>query len=445
MKKILKIIGIFLLLIVVVILGFAILTKSSSPQKITIGSQSTIYRVLNGTPSDNLTKVIELMGGIDKIIGENDVVVIKPNVQWWNHGATNLSALKTLVDLIMNRPSGFDGEVVIAENCHRGIEPWNVEQSGWIKNYDRNSDLKMINNFSELTSHLKETYGNRYTTYHWIDVGKGGKRVFGPADGTGYVYCDGTGGVPMFSLDNGETGDDFREVIMTYPIFKTDKGTIIDLKNGIWNEKVYTDQPLRFINFATINHHSHYVGATGAVKNYFGVVDISGGGYGKLADKYNNFHSFAYNEWDLGPVPGSMGAEVAMFMNKIRKADLNIIAAEWIGLASRTEPPVAHTKTVLVSKDPVALDYHATKYMLYPNSNIPIHNPDNENSPLNQYLIKCAEFGGGVFDEKQVAVKSYDLKTKSFQTDDDLEIIGETTWGSHWKTLMKYLVFRLNL
>ena len=134
MKKILKLIGSFLLLVVVVIIGFIILTKPSSPRKITIGSQSTIYRSLNGTPSENLTKVIELMGGIDKIIGENDVVVIKPNVQWWNHGATNLSALKTLVDLIMNRPSGFFGEVVIAENCHRGSEPWTVEESGWMKN-----------------------------------------------------------------------------------------------------------------------------------------------------------------------------------------------------------------------------------------------------------------------------------------------------------------------
>ena len=444
MKKILMLIGGILLLIVVVILGFMILSKPSLPRKITIGSQSTIYRSINGTPSENLTEVIELMGGIEKIIGENDVVVIKPNVQWWNQGATNLSALKTLVDLIMNRPSGFYGEVVVAENSHRGNEPWKVKQSGWIRKYERNSDLNAINNFNDLTSHLKKTHGNRYSTCHWIDLGRGGNRVFGPADGTGYVYCDGTGGVPMISLDNGETGDDFREVIMTYPIFKTDKGTIIDLKNGIWNDGVYKEQPLRFINFSTINHHSNYVGATGAVKNYFGVVDISGGGWGKLADKYNNFHSFAYNEWDFGPVPGMMGAEVAMFMNAIRKADLNIIVAEWVGLASRTEPPVSHTKTVLISTDPVALDYHATKYLLYPNSGVPIHNPDNENSPLNHYLVKCAEYGGGIFDETQVTVKSYDLKTKSFQADDNLVVIGETTWGSHLKTLYKYLKFRIN-
>lgn len=115
-----------------------------------------------------------------------------------------------------------------------------------------------------------------------------------------------------------------------------------------------------------------------------------------------------------------------------------------VGLASRTEPPVGHTKTVLVSTDPVALDYHATKYLLYPNSGIPIHNPDNDEGPLHQYLVKCAEHGGGVYDEKHVAVKSYDFKTKSFQTDENLEIIGETTWGSHLKTLMKYLMLRLN-
>lgn len=444
MKKILRLIGSLILLLVIVIIGFIIITKPSTPHKVTVSSQSIIYRVLNGSPSENLTKVIELMGGIDKLIGENDIVVIKPNVQWWNHGATNLSALKTFVDLIMNRPSGFWGEVVIAENCHHGNEPWEDETTGWKKNFERNSDIKGINNFNDLTNHLKKNYGDRYTTSHWIDVAYGTKRVFGPEDGTGYVYCDGTGGVPLIYMDNGETGDNFREVIMTYPIFKTDKGTIIDLKNGIWKDSSYTEQPLRFINFATINHHSHYVGATGAVKNYFGVVDISGGGWGKLAEKYNNFHSFAYNEWDFGPVAGTMGSEVAMFLNTVRKADFNIIAAEWVGLASRTEPPVAHTRTVLVSTDPVALDYHATKYLLYSNSNIPIHNPDDENSPLRHYLIKCAENNGGIFDETQVEVKSFDLKTNSFQTDDNLAVIGETTWGSHLKTLYKYLKFRLD-
>ena len=84
---------------------------------------SLIYRSMNGSPSENLTKVVELMGGIKKIIGSDDVILIKPNVQWWNQGAPNLAALKTFVDLIMERPGGFRGEVVIAENCHRGSSP----------------------------------------------------------------------------------------------------------------------------------------------------------------------------------------------------------------------------------------------------------------------------------------------------------------------------------
>jgi hypothetical protein len=42
-------------------------------------------------------------------------VVIKPNVQWWNQGAPNLLALKTFVDMIMDRPGGFSGEVIILQ------------------------------------------------------------------------------------------------------------------------------------------------------------------------------------------------------------------------------------------------------------------------------------------------------------------------------------------
>ena len=67
---------------------------------------SIVYRSINGTPEQNLRKVVELMGGIEKIIGSNDVVLIKPNVMWWNQGAPNLCALKTFVDMIMSRPGG---------------------------------------------------------------------------------------------------------------------------------------------------------------------------------------------------------------------------------------------------------------------------------------------------------------------------------------------------
>ena len=36
--------------------------------------RSTVYRAVNGMPDENLVKVIEMMGGIKKIIGSEDVV-----------------------------------------------------------------------------------------------------------------------------------------------------------------------------------------------------------------------------------------------------------------------------------------------------------------------------------------------------------------------------------
>jgi len=73
----------------------------------------TLFRAVNGTPADNMHTVLDLMGGIEKLIGPDAVVLIKPNVQWWNQGAPNLAALKTFVDCVMDRPGGFSGEVVL--------------------------------------------------------------------------------------------------------------------------------------------------------------------------------------------------------------------------------------------------------------------------------------------------------------------------------------------
>lgn len=410
-----------------------------------------LYRAINGKPADNLDKVIELLGGIEKIIGTDDVVLIKPNLQWWNHGASNLSALKMFVDLVMNRTGGFNGEVIIAENCHRGLKPWEASRSGWVHGFNWNCDLQNIKNMNDLGTLLKKEYGSQFSTCHWIDVAAGAKRVFGPEDGTGYVYCDGTGGVPLISLDNNVPGDKFRAVIMSYPIFQTDKGTIIDFKNGIWENGAYTEQPLKFINFSALNHHSRYSGATSALKNYLGISDISGGpegphethNGGMLTENYYNFHQFPFNTWESGPVPGMMGAEIGLFLETIRKADLNITTAEWTGMISRIEPPIAHTRAVLACKDPVALDYHAAKYILYPNSRIPIHNPDHRQGPLYQDLVRCAEKSNNIFDEKHVGVVSYDFNKNSFQDDSSLDIEGDIKWwGNNFKSLVKYMALR---
>jgi hypothetical protein len=142
-------------------------------------------------------------------------------------------------------------------------------------------------------------------------------------------------------------------------------------------------------------------------------------------------------------VPGMLGLEVGIFLNTIRRPDLNITTAEWIGLSTRTEPPVAHTRAVCASTDPVALDYHTSKYLLYPNSRIQLHNPDNVNSPFYSDLQKCSEQAGCILDERYVDIQSFDFFVQRLQKDDELVVVGEKTWGYDIKSLLKYFLTRL--
>jgi hypothetical protein len=427
-------------------LMFSTTVHASEGKKQTVNNPScTLYRVINGSSSANLIQLIEMMGGIASIISPDDIVLIKPNVQWWNQGAPNLCALKTFIDLIMNRPGGFQGEVIIGENCHRGLQPW--MSAGWAHVFERNADIDSIHNLNDLTGYLKKVYGGRFSTAHFVDVEAGARRIFGPSEGAGYVYCDGTGGVPLLKYDNGAAGSAFRQVIMTYPIFITDRGTTVDFKHGVWAKGAYTGQPLKFINFAALNHHSTYCGATSAIKNYLGITDLSGGpdpeNKGEIIPRYYNFHSFPFNKWSPGPVPGMLGGEIGIFMNTVRKADMNITTAHWTGLASRTDLPAAHTKAVIACTDPVALDCHAAKYILYPNSRISVHNPDNAAGPLFHELKKCADITGCQLDERHVNVKSYDCSHQILTENTGLTVNGSIKWGSDFKALLKYLYLRI--
>jgi len=112
-----------------------------------------------------------------------------------------------------------------------------------------------------------------------------------------------------------------------------------------------------------------------------------------------------------------------------------------VGLVSRVEPPVVRTRAVLASTDPVALDYHSGKYLLFPNSKLAVHDPDDAISPLRQYLAACAEKSGCVLDESRVDVVSYDIGSKSIRND-DLVLHVEMDWGRDPKSILKYIYLR---
>jgi hypothetical protein len=385
-----------------------------------ISATSHIFGASDYEPEKNMEMIIDMMGGIGNLIGLEDIVIIKTNAQWWNQGSPNLAALKRFIELILGMP-GFIGEIIIADNNHRGVAPWN--SGAWANNFEINSDVPNVYNLIDLINLFHSQGYNNVTKYHWLDVATGGKRVFGPEDGDGYVYRT------DILYNNGASGDDYRETIMTYPIFTSSySDTIIDFKNGAWNGSSYTDQPLKLINFAGLCYHGLYVGATSAIKNYLGVSDLSGGpDSGKLIENYYNFHSFPFDGWNFGPVPAMLGGEIGTFLKTIRAADLNITTAEWIGWLHRTDVDKAeHTRTILASTDPIALDYYATKHLLYPVSvereslRSEYVNPDRDDLPLRQYLDKCNELGIGTLNEEEIQVHTMtatSVKIISFNAD----------------------------
>lgn len=422
--------------------------SSKKPKKAAVKAKKDImakvYRALNGAPAENMERVLSMMGGAAALFGDQDIVIIKPNLQWFNQGAPNIAAVDRLVSLIMERKGGFTGEVVLAENIHRGPRPW--EREGWSTDFARNSDLAGIRNYNGLAERLKTHFSDRFSVCHLVDIDSGGNRVYGPGDGPGYVVCDGSGGVPRLSMDNGLSGPNRREVVMTYPIMRTGKGTIIDYRHGVWEKGSHTGQPVKFVNCAALNHHSSFCGMTGAVKNYLGISDLSGGSDphngGKLAGPYYNFHSFAFDWSKKGPVPGMLGAEVGFFLKAVRRPFLNIVTAEYCGLIDRTELPVARTKLIAASADPVALDFHMAKYVLYANSGVAIHDPEGLKSPTRQNLEQCAIRGGYSYDESHVDIESFNIAKGMRQEPKDLTVRADREWGGNLRSLFKYGLFR---
>ncbi|MCD4811306.1 DUF362 domain-containing protein [bacterium] len=388
---------------------------------------SHIYESKNGTPEQNMAKVLEMIGGIEKIIGKNDIVVIKPNGQQIMHNMTNTNTIKEFVDQVLSIP-GFSGEVIVAENHHYHPD----DRAGWTTTH-RNGDY----NLNELIAYYHDRGIANVTKYHWRDGGivrnstlkdtERGRIVSGPGEGDGYVWTD-----EEYSYEG-------RKTKMTYPIFTSAySGVTIDFKNGAWKNGKYTGQPVKFINMSALRHHSN-AGVTAAIKNYLGVVDLTCGYRGKNPAGYYNFHYIAV-DWPwigilrkgmksfitskfarkqeitrkiadfVGPQNGALGGAVGHFMKTIRMADLNVVTAEYAGHQGRRKTP-GHTKTVLASTDPVALDYYAGKHVLLPlgGKKAGYNNPDNPRGTFHKYLELCNAQGIGTLNETEMVIDKFDF------------------------------------
>lgn len=307
---------------------------SLSPQQASIEPSSEVY-VANGT----LTELLDLMGsngllfynsqtisrnsGPEGLFSNDDVIIIKVNCQWDQRGGTNTDLLKELIQLILDHPDGFIGEIVVADNGQgRGSLNW--PRSNAIN--ESQSSEAVVRLFSD---------EHKVSTYLWDTIANIEVQEYDRGDlRDGYV---------LSAIEDPATG-----VRVSYPKFQTVYGTYISFKNGIWDQitKTYNSTKLKIINFPVLKSHSIY-GVTAAVKHYMGVI----------SQPLTNTHDYI-GRGALGKV-----------MVETRVPTLNILDAIWINAIPGNGPATSYgeaTKTnlVLASTDPVALDYWASKHIL---------------------------------------------------------------------------------
>ena len=385
---------------------------------------SYVYLVRGSSPEDNMAKLLEMLGGIEKFISKDDIILLKVNAQWWNQGMTNTDAIKAFIEAVLEIP-GFKGEVIIADN-HQCAVPnsraWTTRQ--------RNGAF----NYNELVEYFHANGHPNVTKYHWCcagpnprplqgDASQGSRIIEGPWDGDGYVWRHDL----LYTSPLG------RKCMLTYPIFTSSySGTTIDFKEGAWRNGGYTGQSVKFINFSALNHHGPYVGVTASVKNYMGIVDMTCGFQGTTPEGYWNTHYVGirdltvplskYLPWRIQNAANQYnwkyfchaGAVLGMFMREVRMADLNIITAHWVGYESRTRTDLSgYPRALLAGIDPVALDYVACQKILEPltkgkskkQSLRRLHDASDRSGPFYKFLDACHKEEIGNIDPKAFKVK----------------------------------------
>ncbi|PKK82334.1 MAG: hypothetical protein CVT49_14240 [candidate division Zixibacteria bacterium HGW-Zixibacteria-1] len=401
--------------------------SAGEPKPFPPETEATIYRATGPDPGEITRRMVDSLGGIGKFIDKDNIVILKVNSQWWNQGMTNTDVIAEFVRIILEIP-GFAGEIVLADNNQSetpGGRGWTTDK--------RNGRF----NYNELVGYFNDKGHPNVTKYHWhpagpnpnpLQFGGSGNSVVGhPSEGDGYVWQEDL----YYECPHG------NRCLLAYPIFTSAfSGVTIDLKNGAFRDGQYTGQPVKFINFAAMNHHGPYAGVTAAVKNYMGVVDMSCGYPGPTPDGTFNTHHIgasatfrwmAHHRRTIRMVPfvrefyerhpvfrfRYTAGVLGKYMREIRRADLNIITAIRIGWGDRLDPAMAYqADTVLASTDPVALDYWATANIMLPATievGAPdyyrkLNNPDIADGPLHTFLQECRRELGGTMDPARIEI-----------------------------------------
>jgi len=278
------------------------------------------------------------LAGPEGMIAADDVVLIKVNAQWKYRGCTNSDVIRGLVQKILEHPDGFSGEVVIVENGQgRG-------------------SLRCDTSSSYGDSEVHANAVNDQHTFIYL-----AEKVFADPRVSTFLFD------PIRSVfigaDDHVTNGYRRFENVSYPCFTTAGGRRVELREGVWNGTGH-GQNLKLISVPVLKHHdSGGSEITASLKLNYGMVSMSDGN--------STFRHYA----GLGETCGKMQVSV-------RPAVLHIVDAIWASYNSIKGYPADTTRrlnTLVAAQDPVALDYWAAKYVLYPIDGNPRHHPDHQN------------------------------------------------------------------
>lgn len=367
----------------------------SPPQDLT----NHVLVARNGTPNDNVLAVLAAAGGIQRFIGADDVVVLNPNGQWPRQGYTNTECMKALIDAILARPGGFDGEIIIAEHVHRspadsmeGSYCWNISPGeNRQNNWPDMSYFELVQDYHD-NGHPNVTANPLYDS--------GGSTGFSPVADPSELGAGEQGWVRN-TYTTQATGETVR---LAHPILRSSySDALVDLHSGVWENGGYSGRAVKLIFLPTLNNHSSfnnedYAGPTSAVKCHLGIVEFSG-------DTGVNLHNIGYGNEH----PEAVGESVGHLITQILTPTFYLTCAEYTGHRGRTATEAEHTRTVGLCLEPVTLDYWMCKYVMYPiATSQEFMNPDNDNN-LRAQLQGCHDMGVGTLVEAEMTVDEQDL------------------------------------
>ncbi len=392
----------------------------------------TIYVARDAGPAANVDAVLDRMGGVERLVGVDDVVIIKVSAQWWNQGMTNVAAVKRVIERIIGRDR-FAGEVIVFENVHFRLQNGSGLSRGWTRPSDRNVDVPGWNKLADLIPHferlsapvsfvgLVDAGRNELAHDHWHDpqhehgiYGGDGRGPIGPnEDRDGYVWDF------ERTFRKKRSYVDYAQTPLTWPVFSSPRtGVVVDFKDGLFKRengrRTKIDRKLVFVNMPTLVAHGS-TGMSSCCKSPMGIVDMSAGRMGsdpRVAD-YQSVHHFGS--------PGAMwrmAGPLAHFAKHVRQADLYIVTAEWVAAAPKGWDEEAndarlavegahHAGLVIAGTDPVAIDTWASHNVLMRLKNADTREFDlgDPDSKLSRFLRYYREvYGKGTMAPELISV-----------------------------------------